>query len=167
MTVLAPFIQQTLHLRTGLNAFTASLILGIMIIPIISSISEDAITAVPKSLREASLALGATKWETLTRVILPAARSGIFTSIILGIGRAIGETMVVLMVAGNSAVIPNSIFDSVRPMTSTIAAEMGETPVNSLHYQALIGIAVVLFLMTFILNVITVLVKKSLKAKYK
>jgi phosphate transport system permease protein len=167
MAFLAPFIQKLFNLRTGLNAFTASIILGIMIIPIISSISEDAINSVPKALREASLALGATKWETIWHVVLPAARSGIITSIVLGIGRAIGETMVVLMVAGNSAIMPKSIFDSVRPMTSTIAAEMGETPINSLHYQALIGIALVLFIMTFILNLTTDIVRQKLKAKYK
>ncbi|MBN2545095.1 MAG: phosphate ABC transporter permease subunit PstC [Spirochaetes bacterium] len=166
MAVFAPFIQKLLNLKTGFNAFTASIILGIMIIPIISSISEDAINAVPMNLREASYALGATKWETIFKVVLPAAKSGIITSVILGIGRAIGETMVVLMVAGNSAVIPKTIFDSVRPMTSTLASEMGETPVGSTHYYALFAIAAVLFVITLILNFIIGLIRGSLKTRH-
>ncbi len=166
MAVAAPLIQKIFNLKSGFNAFTASIILGIMIIPIISSISEDAINAVPRNLREASYALGATRWETIIKVVLPAARSGIITSIILGIGRAIGETMVVLMVAGNSAVIPKSIFDSVRPMTSTLASEMGETPVGSEHYYALFAIAAVLFIITLILNFIIELIRESLKKRH-
>ena len=154
-------------MKTGLNAFTASVILGIMIIPIISSISEDAVNSVPKALREASLALGANKWETIIRVVLPAGRAGVITSIVLGIGRAIGETMVVLMVAGNASVIPRSIFSPVRPMTSTIAAEMGETPIGSLHYRALLGIALLLFIFTFVLNLITAIVRHKISKKYK
>ncbi|MEO0083787.1 MAG: phosphate ABC transporter permease subunit PstC, partial [candidate division WOR-3 bacterium] len=130
MAFLAPFVMRLFNIATGLNAFTASIILGIMIVPIIASISEDAITSVPKELREASYALGANKWETIYRVVLPAAKSGIIASIILGFGRAIGETMLVLMVAGGAAIIPKSIFSPVRPMTSAIAAEMGETTVG-------------------------------------
>ncbi|MCG8570275.1 MAG: phosphate ABC transporter permease subunit PstC [Spirochaetes bacterium] len=167
MELLAPWMQRTFGLRSGFNAFSASIILGVMVIPIISSISEDAFTSVPKSLREASLGLGANKWETITRVVLPAAKSGVITSVILGIGRAIGETMVVLMIAGNSAIMPTSIFDSVRPMTSTIAAEMGETPIGSLHYKTLIAIGVVLFIMTFILNMITVNIKERIKKQHR
>ena len=167
MAFLAPFIQRLFNLKTGLNAFTASVILGIMIIPIISSISEDAVNSVPKALREASLALGANKWETIIRVVLPAGRAGVITSIVLGIGRAIGETMVVLMVAGNASVIPRSIFSPVRPMTSTIAAEMGETPIGSLHYRALLGIALLLFIFTFVLNLITAIVRHKISKKYK
>lgn len=166
MTILSNFIRTFFGLRTGLNAFTASLILGLMVVPIISSISEDALNSVPKSLREASLALGANKWETIIRVVLPAAKSGIITAIILGLGRAIGETMVVLMVAGNSAIIPRSIFDSVRPMTSTIAAEMGETPVGSLHFYALFGIGIILFIITFILNIITEIIREKIRKKH-
>jgi len=160
MAFLAPAIRQWFHLDTGLNIFSASVILGMMIIPIITSMSEDAMNSVSKHLREASLALGANKWETITRVVIPASRSGIIGSVLMGFGRAIGETMVVLMVAGGSAQIPGSIFDSVRPMTSAIAAEMGETVVGDLHYFSLFALAMVLFVITLICNVITELVFK-------
>ncbi|MEO0293288.1 MAG: phosphate ABC transporter permease subunit PstC [candidate division WOR-3 bacterium] len=165
MAFLGPFLARIFGLEVGLNAFTASIILGIMVIPIISSISEDAINAVPKDLREASFALGANKWETIIHIILPAAKSGIIASIVLGFGRAIGETMVVLMVAGGSAKIPHSIFQPVRPMTSTIAAEMGEATVGSLHFHALFGIAIVLFLITFFSNLLTEWVIRKAKGK--
>ena len=155
---LAPLVREWFNLSTGLNIFTGSIVLGIMIVPIIASMSEDAISTVPKNMREASLALGATKWETITRVIVPAAKSGIIGSILLGFGRAIGETMVVLMVTGGSAQIPKSIFDSVRPLTSSIAAEMGETVIGDLHYRSLFAIAIVLFIITFVTNMITELV---------
>jgi len=158
ITFLAPAIRQWFGLDSGLNIFSASIILGIMIIPIITSMSEDALNTIPKELREASLALGANKWETITKIIIPAAKSGIIGSILLGFGRAIGETMVVLMVAGGSAQIPHSIFSSVRPMTSAIAAEMGETVVGDLHYYALFALAMVLFVITLISNLITELV---------
>jgi len=161
MAFLAPFIMRLFNLPTGLNAFTTSIILGIMVVPIISSISEDAISSIPKELREASYALGANKWETIYRVVLPAAKSGIIASIILGFGRAVGETMLVLMVAGGSAIIPKSIFSPVRPMTSAIAAEMGEAVVGSDHYHALFGIAIVLFIITFLSNLITESVKRK------
>ncbi len=150
MAFLGPFFVKYLKISTGLNLFTASIILGIMVLPIISSISEDAITSVPKELREASYALGANIWETICFVVLPKARLGIISSIILGFGRAIGETMVVLMVAGGASVIPKSIFCPVRTMTATIAAEMGETMTGSLHFKALFGIGVVLFFITLI-----------------
>lgn len=155
MAFLGPFLARNFGLAVGLNAFTASIILGVMVLPIISSISEDAITSVSKELREASYALGANKWETIIKVILPAAKSGVLASIVLGFGRAIGETMVVLMVAGGATAMPRSIFRPVRPMTSTIAAEMGETTVGSSHFYALFGIAIVLFVITFISNLIT------------
>ncbi|MDZ4121391.1 MAG: phosphate ABC transporter permease subunit PstC, partial [Candidatus Cloacimonadaceae bacterium] len=158
MAFLAPLIRVWFNLPTGLNIFSASIILGIMVVPIIASMSEDAISTVPKSLREASLALGATKWETIVRVVIPASKSGIIGSILLGFGRAIGETMVVLMVAGGSAHIPKSIFQSARPLTSTIAAEMGETVIGDLHYRSLFAIAIVLFIITFITNMVTELV---------
>jgi phosphate transport system permease protein len=158
MAFLAPATRQWFGLDSGLNIFSASIILGIMIIPIITSMSEDALNTIPKHLREASLALGANKWETITRVTIPAAKSGIIGSILLGFGRAIGETMVVLMVAGGSAQIPHSIFSSVRPMTSAIAAEMGETVVGDLHYFALFALAIVLFIITLASNLITELV---------
>lgn len=155
MAFLSPFLIKVFGVPTGLNALSASIILGVMVVPIISSMSEDALSTVPKSLREASLALGANRWETIVRVVLPAARSGVLGSIILGFGRAIGETMVVIMVAGGAAQIPTSMFDPVRPMTAAIAAEMGETVFGSPHFHALFGIAVVLFIITFITNLIT------------
>ncbi len=155
MVFLAPLIQKVFNIPTGLNCFTASLILGMMALPTITSIAEDSISAVPKALGKASYALGATKWETITRILVPAASSGIIASIILGLGRAIGETMTVLMVAGGAAQIPKSIFQPVRPMTATIAAEMGESPMGSLHYHSLFAIALVLFFITLGFNLLT------------
>lgn len=152
--VVAPFIRDFLSLSTGLTAFTASLILGIMAVPSIISVIEDAITSVPRSYKEASLALGATHWETLSQVVLPAASSGIGAAIILGAGRIIGETMAVLMVAGGAPVIPKSFFQPVRTLTATIAVEMGEAPVGSPHYHSLFGLAIILFLFTLVLNIL-------------
>jgi len=154
MVVVAPFLQDTFDIATGLNLFNASLMLAFMSVPTICSVSEDAIFAVPPELKEASLALGATHWETIRRVVLPASLSGVSTAIILGMSRAIGETMVVLMVAGGAAMIPTSIFSPVRPMPSSIAAEMAEAPFRGDHYHALFAIAVVLFLFTLVFNVI-------------
>jgi phosphate transport system permease protein len=154
MVVVAPWLQETFDLPTGLNIINASLILAIMAIPTISSISEDALYAIPREFKEASYALGATKFETITRVIVPGALSGISTAIMLGMARAIGETLVVLMVAGGAAAIPESLFDSVRPMPASIAAEMGEAPFRSAHYQALFAIGIVLFFLTLIFNLI-------------
>lgn len=154
MVVVAPWMQETFDLPTGLNIVNASVILAIMAIPTISSIAEDALYGVSREFKEASYALGATKFETITRVILPSALSGILTAIILGMSRAIGETMVVLMVAGGAAALPESIFDSVRPMPASIAAEMGEAPYRSPHYQALFATGIVLFFMTMVFNLI-------------
>lgn len=154
MVVVAPLLQDLLGIATGLNMFNASLMLAFMAVPTITSVSEDAIYSVPGEMREASMALGATQWETIYRVILPASLSGISTAVILGIARAIGETMVVLMVAGGAAMIPESIFDPVRPMPASIAAEMAEAPFRSNHYHALFGIGLVLFVFTFIFNLI-------------
>ena len=152
---LAPLIQR-LGAPTGLTAFTGSLILAYMALPTIISITEDALYAVPKEYRDGSLALGATQWQTIWRVVLPAARSGIVVAIMLGIGRAIGETMAVLMVTGNAANVPElgpeAFFQPVRTMTATIAAEMGEVASGSLHYSVLFGIGIVLFLITFAIN---------------
>ena len=163
MTVIAPFLQKMFNLSTGLNAFNAALMLALMSIPTITSISEDAIHSVPSELREASFALGATKWETIYHVVIPAALSGIGTAIILGIARALGETMVVLMVAGGAAWIPESIFDPVRPMPAAIAAEMGEAPVGSDHYHALFAIGLVLFFFTLIFNLIAYYIAQKYK----
>jgi len=165
MVIVAPFLQKLLGIPTGLNAFTASLVLGIMATPTVCSISEDALSFVPRSFREASLALGANRWQTLMRVVAPAAGSGISTAIILGIGRAVGETMTVLMVAGGAAVIPKSIFDPVRPMTSTIAAEMGEAVMGSPHYSALFAIALILFLITLVINIIAEIISRRYRLK--
>lgn len=152
MVVVAPFLQDIFDMPTGLNLFNASLMLAFMAVPTIASVSEDAIYSVPSELKEASLALGASHWETIFKVILPASLSGISTAVILGIARAIGETMVVLMVAGGAAMVPNSIFDPVRPMPASIAAEMGEAPFRSLHYHALFAIGLVLFIFSFVFN---------------
>jgi len=154
LTLLAPFLQNLLNLPTGLTALTGSVMLAFMAMPTIISISEDAIAAVPNSYREASLGLGATNWQTIAKVIVPAAKSGILAAVMLGIGRAIGETMTVLMVTGNSAVIPHTFLQPVRTLTATIAAEMGETPQGSDHYFALFAVGVVLFVITFIINLI-------------
>jgi len=154
MVIVAPWLQETFDLPTGLNIVNASFMLAIMAIPTISSISEDALYAVPREFKEASYALGATKFETITRVIMPAALSGISTAVILGMARAIGETMVVLMVAGGAAAVPGSIFDSVRPMPASIAAEMGEAPFRSGHYHALFATGIVLFMITLAFNLI-------------
>jgi len=154
MVIVAPFLQKILDMPTGLNLFNASLMLAFMSIPTICSLSEDAIFGVPVELKEASLALGATHWETIARVIFPAAISGITTAVILGMSRAMGETMVVLMVAGGAAMMPGSLFDPVRPMPASIAAEMGEAPFQSDHYYALFATAIILFLFTLAFNII-------------
>jgi phosphate transport system permease protein len=163
MVVVAPFLQETFDLPTGLNIVNASVILAIMAIPTISSISEDALYAVPQEFKEASYALGATKYETIAKVIMPAALSGISTAVILGMARAIGETMVVLMVAGGAAAIPESIFDSVRPMPASIAAEMGEAPFGGGHYHALFATGIVLFLLTLIFNLVADYISQKFK----
>lgn len=165
MLIVAPFLQKLFNIPTGLCAFTASLVLGIMAIPTVTSLSEDALSFVPKSFKEASYALGANRWQTLVKVIIPASMSGICTSIILGMSRIVGETMTVLMVSGGSAIIPKSIFDPVRPMTSTIAAEMGESAVGSQHYHALFAIGLILFLITLIFNVIAEHISKKYRVK--
>ncbi len=154
MVIVAPAMQDYLNAYTGLNLFNAALMLAFMSVPTICSISEDALRSVSVSLREASLALGATKWETLIKVVIPAALSGIGTAVMLGMSRAIGETMVVLMVAGGAAMIPTSIFDPIRPMPASIAAEMAEAPYFSEHYLALFAIGLVLFIFTFGFNYI-------------
>ena len=146
------WLQAALNMPTGLAALTGALMLALMTLPTIVSIAEDALTAVPRSYREGSLALGATRWQTLIRVTIPAAKSGIIAAIMLGIGRVVGETMTVLMVTGNSAVInplTTALFRPVRTMTATIAAEMGETAHQTPHYHALFMLGVILLLITF------------------
>jgi len=163
MVIVAPWLQETFDLPTGLNIINASVMLAIMAIPTISSISEDALYAVPREFKEASYALGATKFETIIKIIMPAALSGISTAVILGMARAIGETMVVLMVAGGAAAIPESIFDSVRPMPASIAAEMGEAPFGSGHYHALFATGIVLFFVTLAFNLIADYISNKFK----
>lgn len=165
MIVVAPFLQKLLNLPVGQTAFTGSLMLGIMATPTVCSIAEDALSFVPKSFREASFAVGANRWQTLTKVVFPAAGSGISTAIILGMGRAIGETMTVLMCTGGSAVIPRSFFKPVRPMTSTIAAEMGEAVFGSSHFHALFAIALILFLITLVFNIIAEIISRRFRLK--
>jgi phosphate transport system permease protein len=152
---LAPLIQ-TMGASTGLTAFTGSLLLAYMALPTIISITEDALYAVPREYREGALAIGATQWQTVWRVVVPAARSGIVIAVMLGIGRAIGETMAVMLVTGNAAHVPELgpglFFQPVRTMTATIAAEMGEVARGSMHYHVLFGIGIVLFLITFGIN---------------
>jgi phosphate transport system permease protein len=155
MVIVAPWLQDTFDLPTGLNIVNASLILALMAIPTIASISEDALYAVPREFKEAAFALGATKLETITKVTMPAALSGISTAVILGMARVMGETMVVLMVSGGSAALPRSIFDSVRPLPASIAAEMGEAPFGGDHYHALFATGIVLFLLTFLFSLIS------------
>lgn len=163
MVVLAPVLQDYFDIAIGLNLFSASLMLAFMSVPTICTIAEDAIYSVPGHLKEASLALGATHFETIGKVTLPAALSGISTGVILGMSRAIGETMLTLMVAGGAAIIPTSLFDPVRPLPASIAAEMAETPVGSDHYHALFAIGVTLFLFTLIFN----LIAAHISYKYK
>jgi len=151
---IAPLVQKVLHLPIGQTGFTAGLILAFMSLPTIASISEDAITAVPASFERASFALGASKLETLIHIIIPAATPGIITAVSLGFGRAIGETMAVLMVGGGALGMPHSIFSPMRPITATIAAEMGETPVGGLHYHALFALACELLLLVTIFNIV-------------
>ena len=153
--IVTPLVRTTLDVPTGLTAFTGALILGGMAIPTIVSVAEDALDTVPRTYRQAALALGATEWQTIWRVTLPAARSGVLTAIMLGIGRAIGETMTVMMVTGNAPILPTglgALFRPVRTMTATIAAEMGEVATGSVHYHSLFLIGIMLFLISLVIN---------------
>jgi phosphate transport system permease protein len=153
--ILAPFLRRFLELPTGLTAFAGALLLAATSLPTIVSISEDALYAVPKSYRDASIALGVTDWQTIWHVTLPAARSGVLTACMLGIGRTVGETMAVLMVTGNAPIIPSKLtdlFSPVRTMTATIAAEMGEVATGSVHYHVLFFVGMVLFMITLGVN---------------
>lgn len=155
MSLVAPLVRETLGAPTGLTAFTGALILAYMALPTIVSVAEDALDSVPKSYRDAGLAMGATQWQTIWRVVVPAARSGVVTALMLGMGRAIGETMAVMMVTGNAARMPvelDAILRPVRTMTATVAAEMGEVAQGSVHYHALFALGIVLFLVTFLIN---------------
>lgn len=163
-TTLAEFCYDKLFIASGLNITTAALMLTIRAIPVIASIAEDALTAVPRTYREASYSLGADKWETIWKIVIPSAVSGLSISVILGIGTIIGETMIVLMVAGGAAVVPHWIFDAARPMPAAIAAEMAEAPYRSLHYHALFGVGAILFIITFVLSFISDFISKKYRA---
>ncbi len=153
MVTLVPWVKSIFGLPTGLTALSGAIMLAFMAMPTIVSIAEDALYSVPKSYKEGALALGATHWQTIWRVILPAASSGILAAVMLGIGRVIGETMAVMMITGNAAVIPSGFLVPVRTLTATIAAEMGEAVVGSEHYFALFAIGIVLFVISFCINV--------------
>ncbi|MEW6170611.1 MAG: phosphate ABC transporter permease subunit PstC [Candidatus Omnitrophota bacterium] len=152
MITLVPWIKKIFNLPTGLTALSGAIMLAFMAMPTIVSISEDAINSVPRIYKEGALALGATRWQTMRRVILIAALPGIIAAVMLGIGRVIGETMAVMMITGNAAVIPHTFLQPVRTMTATIAAEMGETVQGSEHYFSLFAIGIVLFIITFVIN---------------
>jgi phosphate transport system permease protein len=154
LVVLAPLIARVFHVPSGLNLLNAGLLLGLMSLPTIISVADDALRVVPHSYREAAYALGATPWTTATRIVLPAARSGILAAVMLGFGRAVGETMVVLMVAGNAALIPKSLFDPVRTITSTIAIELGESAFGDTHFYSLFALGFVLFLLALATNLV-------------
>lgn len=152
LIVIVPLIQKVFHLPVGETGLAGSIVLAIMALPTIITVSEDAMRNCPRAMREASLALGATRWQTIYKVVMPFSISGITSGVVLGIGRAIGETMAVLMVTGNAAVIPTTILEPLRTIPATIAAELGEAPAGGAHYEALFLLGVVLFFITLLIN---------------
>ncbi|MBT8135528.1 MAG: phosphate ABC transporter permease subunit PstC [Gammaproteobacteria bacterium] len=165
LSIMNPLIIEWFNVPVGLNVLNAGVILGLMAAPIMTSIAEDALKAVPDRYREAAEAMGATRWQVISRVVLPAAKNGLLGAVLLGVGRGFGETMAVLMATGHSVNIPGSIFDSVRALTATIAAELGETAVGSPHYQALFTIGIFLFVITFIINLTADLIVRGIRNK--
>jgi phosphate transport system permease protein len=165
LTVMNPLIMKLFGAPIGLNVLNGGIILALMSVPIIVSIGEDALKAVPDSFREAGLAMGVTRWQLVYRVLLPAAKNGLLAAVLLGVGRAVGETMAVLMATGHSVTIPTSVLDSVRTLTATIAAELGEAPVNSPHYQVLFIIGILLFLITFLVNLTAYVAVRGVRSK--
>lgn len=163
LTVMNSVIIKLFNAPIGLNVLNGGIILALMSVPIIVSISEDALKAVPDSYREAGLALGTTRWQLIYRVLLPAAKNGLLAAALLGVGRAVGETMAVLMATGHAVKIPTSLLDSVRTLTATIAAELGEAPVHSDHYQVLFIIGILLFSITFVVNLTADLVVRGIR----
>lgn len=163
--VLSPLVRTILNLPTGLTAFTGSILLGLISLPTIVSVAEDALDAVPRSYRDASLAMGATEFQTIFLVTLPAAKTGVVTAVMLGLGRAIGETMTVMMVTGNAPIIPHGLFTPVRTMTATIAAEMGEVAKGSDHYHVLFLLGILLFLISLGVNLTATMVVARQKKK--
>lgn len=162
LSIMNPLIIQTFDVSVGLNILNAGLILSLMAAPIMTSIAEDALKAVPDRYREAAEAMGATRWQTTYKVVLPAAKNGLLGAVLLGVGRGFGETMAVLMATGHSIKMPSSVFDSVRALTATVAAELGETAVGSHHYQVLFAIGIFLFLITFIINLAADLIVRGI-----
>jgi phosphate transport system permease protein len=165
LLVMNPLIQQVFHVPVGLNVLNGAILLALMSVPIMVSIGEDALKAVPDSYREAALAMGSTRWQTVHRVLVPAARNGLLAAVLLGVGRAVGETMAVLMATGHAVNIPHSPFDPVRTLTATIAAELGEASVGSAHYQVLFVIGILLFTITFAVNLTADLIVKGTSGK--
>ena len=163
LTIMNPLIIQIFDVPVGLNVLNAGIILGLMAAPIMTSISEDALKAVPDRYREAAEAMGASRWQVIFKVVLPAAKNGLLGAVLLGVGRGFGETMAVLMASGHSINLPDSIFDSVRALTATIAAELGETAVGSDHYQALFTIGIFLFVITFLINLTADLIVRGIR----
>jgi phosphate transport system permease protein len=163
LVIMNPLIIELFHVPVGLNVLNAGVILGFMAAPIMTSIAEDSLKAVPDGYREAAEAMGATRWQTIYKVVLPAAKNGLLGAVLLGVGRGFGETMAVLMATGHSINIPHSVFDSVRALTATIAAELGEAAVGSRHYEALFTIGIFLFAVTFIINLVADLVVRDVR----
>ena len=163
LAIMNPLIIQTFNVPVGLNVLNAGIILGLMAAPIMTSIAEDALKAVPDRYREAAEAMGATRWQVIYKVVLPAAKNGLLGAVLLGVGRGFGETMAVLMATGHSINIPTSVFDSVRALTATIAAELGETAAGSPHYQALFTIGIFLFVVTFVINLSADLIVRGIR----
>ena len=163
LAIMNPIIIETFNVPVGLNVLNAGVILGLMAAPIMTSIAEDALKAVPDRYREAAEAMGATRWQVIYKVVLPAAKNGLLGAVLLGVGRGFGETMAVLMATGHSINIPTSVFDSVRALTATIAAELGETAAGSSHYQALFTIGIFLFIITFIINLAADLIVRGVR----
>jgi phosphate transport system permease protein len=163
LAIMNPLIIQTFNVPVGLNVLNAGIILGLMAAPIMTSIAEDALKAVPDRYREAAEAMGATRWQVIYKVVLPAAKNGLLGAVLLGVGRGFGETMAVLMATGHSINIPTSVFDSVRALTATIAAELGETAAGSPHYQALFTIGIFLFVVTFVINLSADLIVRGVR----
>ena len=163
LVIMNPLIIETFDVSVGLNVLNAGIILGLMAAPIMTSIAEDSLKAVPDRYREAAEAMGATRWQVIYKVVLPAAKNGLLGAVLLGVGRAFGETMAVLMATGHSINIPGSVFDSVRALTATIAAELGETAQGSDHYQALFTIGIFLFIITFIINLTADLIVRGVR----
>lgn len=165
LVIIVPLIQQIFDLPVGETGLAGSIILGIMALPTIITISEDAMRNTPRAMKEASLALGATKWQTIYKVVIPYSASGITAGAILGIGRAIGETMAVLMVTGNAAIIPHTLLQPVRTIPATIAAELGEASSGGVHYQALFALGCILFIITLVINLTVGFISKGNKHK--